>query len=174
MANASQAQKNIARSFLGEGPETNVLAAGPAPASAPPAPVPAGLILQSFFKNVAPAVLTGPTASTLIPGAAQAITTVANSKLRVTVMHGIFLNAVGANAQLGIEIKVDGAPVGIVFTPTLITGAADNTTGSVMYQASLPAGLHNVEIARTLQNAANVGTIGPNFPLQMLVEEISG
>lgn len=109
------------------------------------APVPAGLILQSFFKNVATVVLTGPTASTLIPGAAQPITTVAGSKLRVTVMHGIFLNAAnGANAQLGIEIKVDGAPVGIVFTPTFLAGAADVTTGSVMYQAALKIGRAHV------------------------------
>jgi hypothetical protein len=143
------------------------------------APVPAGLILQSFFINldpVVPIILTGPTVSTLIPGASQAITTVANSKLRVTVMHGIFLSAAvgGVPAQLGIEIKIDGSPVAINFTPTLASGAADDTSGSVMFQSTPVAGPHTVEIARTLLNGANVATIGQNLPLQLLVEEISG
>ena len=171
MANASQAQKNIVRSFVGEGPVADLIAAGPAPA-----PVPAGLIRQSFFVQVAPTTFTGATVDTPIAGAQQVITTVAGSKLRVTVMHAISLNAAGGQpAQLNVQIKIDGGSVlASVPSPVVPSGFNDVVPGSIMYQASFPPGPHTVTINQNRLNALNVGTVSAFFPLQMLVEEISG
>jgi hypothetical protein len=170
----SQAQKNIVRSFVGEGPVADLISSQSPQGAAPP--VPAGLILQSFFKNVPATAVVGVTASTPIPGASQAITTVANSKLRVTVMHGMLVTAAApAAAQIVIQIEIDGLVEALVSTPLVLSGDSEVTTGSVMYQATVPVGLHNVVIKRTLANVLNVGSINPTSnPLQMLVEEISG